>query len=79
MDRSIALRGLGTLALCAAMAGCASLAPVPYSEMASSAYMAPDRSDASGRVPYRSDSPLFTPLADLPLDPPLLVEKVEAT
>lgn len=33
----------------------------------------------SGRVPYRSSSPLFTPLVDLPLDPPLLVEKVEAT
>ena len=39
MDRSIALRGLGTLVLCAAAAGCASVAPVPYSEMASSAYM----------------------------------------
>jgi 5'-nucleotidase len=34
----------------------------------------------SGRVPYRSDSPLFTPLPlDLPADPPVLVEKVEAT
>jgi 5'-nucleotidase len=32
-----------------------------------------------GRVPYRSDSPLFTPLPlDLSGDPPLLVEKVEA-
>ena len=53
MDRSIAMRGLGTLALCAAVVGCASVTPVPYSEMASSAYMAPDRSDTSGRVPYR--------------------------
>lgn len=53
MDRSIALRGLGTLMLGTAVAGCASVAPVPYSEMASSAYMAPDKSDASGRVPYR--------------------------
>ncbi|WP_027549650.1 DUF3313 domain-containing protein [Bradyrhizobium sp. Cp5.3] len=53
MDRSIALRGLGTLLLCAVVVGCASVAPVPYSEMASSAYMAPDKSDASGRVPYR--------------------------
>jgi hypothetical protein len=58
MDRSIALRGLGTLALGAAMAGCASVAPVPYSEMASSAYMAPDKSDASGRVPYRYSTPV---------------------
>jgi len=33
----------------------------------------------SGRVPYRSDSPLFTPLPlDLSAEPPLLVEKVEA-
>jgi len=58
MDRSIALRGLGTLVLCAAAAGCASVAPVPYSEMASSAYMAPDRADASGRVPYRYSTPV---------------------
>ena len=50
MDSSIAMRGLGTLLLCAAAAGCASIAPAPYSEMASSAYLAPDASD---RVPYR--------------------------
>jgi 5'-nucleotidase len=33
----------------------------------------------SGRVPYRSDSPLYTPLAgvDLADEPPLLVEKLE--
>jgi hypothetical protein len=53
MNRSIALRGLGTLALGLAAAGCASVSPVPYAELASSAYMAPDKSDASGRVPYR--------------------------
>jgi len=58
MDRSIALRGLGTLVLCAAAAGCASVAPVPYSEMASSAYMASNRADASGRVPYRYSTPV---------------------
>ncbi|MFB6447894.1 DUF3313 domain-containing protein [Bradyrhizobium tunisiense] len=58
MDRSIALRGLGTLVLCAGVAGCASVAPVPYSEMASSAYLAPDKSDASGRVPYRYSTPV---------------------
>ena len=58
MDRSIALRGLGTLMLCTATAGCASVAPVPYSELASSAYMAPDKSDASGRVPYRYSTPV---------------------
>ncbi|GMO95164.1 DUF3313 domain-containing protein [Bradyrhizobium sp. TM239] len=58
MNRSIAVRGLGTLVLCVAVAGCASIAPVPYSEMASSAYMAPDKSDASGRVPYRYSTPV---------------------
>jgi 5'-nucleotidase len=37
----------------------------------------------SGRVPYRSDSPLFVPMStplaavDLGDDPPLLIEKVE--
>jgi Protein of unknown function (DUF3313) len=39
--------------LCAALAGCASVAPIPYSEVASSSYMAPDPTDASGRIPYR--------------------------
>ncbi len=58
MDRSIAVRGLGTLALCAGLGGCASVAPVPYSEMASSAYLAPNKSDASGRVPYRYSIPV---------------------
>lgn len=58
MDSSIALRGLGTLVLCTFAAGCASVAPVPYSEMASSAYMVPDKSDTSGRVPYRYSTPV---------------------
>jgi hypothetical protein len=53
MDSSIATRGLGALALCAIAAGCATVTPVPYSEMASSASLAPDTSDQSGRVPYR--------------------------
>ena len=53
MDSSIAARGLGALAFCAIAAGCATITPVPYSEMASSAYMAPDTTDPSGRVPYR--------------------------
>ncbi|WP_298240298.1 DUF3313 domain-containing protein [uncultured Bradyrhizobium sp.] len=58
MSSSIAARGLGTPVLCAGVGGCASVAPVPYSEMASSAYMAPDKSDASGRVPYRYSTPV---------------------
>jgi hypothetical protein len=58
MERSIALRGLGMLVLGTAVAGCASVAPVPYSEMASSAYLSPDKPDASGRVPYRYSTPV---------------------
>jgi Protein of unknown function (DUF3313) len=53
MDSSIAPRGLGALALCAIATGCATVTPVPYSEMASSAYLAPDTSASSGHVPYR--------------------------
>ena len=53
MKSSIATRGLGAVSLCAIAAGCATVTPVPYAEMASSAYLAPDTSDQSGRVPYR--------------------------
>ena len=53
MDSSVATRGLGLLLLCSIAAGCASVAPVPYSGVASSSYMAPDTSDTTGRVPYR--------------------------
>ena len=44
---------LAILALCVALSGCASVAPVPYSGIASSSYLAPNPSDASGHVPYR--------------------------
>ncbi|MEH2469938.1 hypothetical protein V1281_000815 [Nitrobacteraceae bacterium AZCC 2161] len=44
---------LAVLALCAALTGCASVAPVPYSDVASSSYLAPNPSDTSGRIPYR--------------------------
>lgn len=40
-------------ATCTALAGCASDEPVAYSGVASSAYMAPDASDRTGRTPYR--------------------------
>ena len=40
-------------ALCAVLTGCASVTPIAYSEVASSSYLAPNPSDASGRVPYR--------------------------
>ena len=56
MDSSIAIRGLGILALASLAAGCASVAPVPYADVASSSYMAPDPSDTTGRVPYRYDA-----------------------
>ena len=46
-------RRLAAVVLCAALAGCASVTPVPYSEVASSSYLAPNPSDRSGRIPYR--------------------------
>jgi hypothetical protein len=52
-DRRTILEILAILALCIILAGCASVAPVPYSEVASSSYLAPNPSDASGRIPYR--------------------------
>ncbi|MDR6870417.1 hypothetical protein J2Y55_001417 [Bosea sp. BE125] len=47
---------LAMLMLCASLAGCAGVQPVPYSEVASSAHLAPNPSDSSGRVPYRYSS-----------------------
>ena len=44
---------LAVVALCAALAGCAGVTPVPYSELASSSFLAPNPSDASGHMPYR--------------------------
>jgi hypothetical protein len=44
---------LAVLALCAALAGCASVTPVAYSGVASSSYLAPNPSDLSGHTPYR--------------------------
>lgn len=46
-------RRLTALALCAALSGCASVTPIPYSEVASSSYLAPNPSDSSGRIPFR--------------------------
>jgi hypothetical protein len=58
MESSIAARGLGAMALCVLAGGCAAVTPVAYSEVASSAYMTPDTSDSSGRVPYRYAPPV---------------------
>ena len=48
MNRSIALRGLGTLLLGSAVAGCATVAPVPYSGMGQVAFALPDDLVAGG-------------------------------
>lgn len=44
---------LAALALCGALAGCASMTPVAYSDVASSSVLVPNTSDTSGHVPYR--------------------------
>ena len=41
------------VALCAAMAGCATIEPTAYTDIESSAYLAPNAQDGSGRIPYR--------------------------
>ncbi len=53
MHRFTHVDRLAVLALCAALAGCASVTPVAYSGVASSSYLAPNPSDTSGHVPYR--------------------------
>jgi len=53
-------RRLAALVLCAALTGCASVTPIPYSEVASSSYLAPNPSDPSGRVPYRYSTTVDT-------------------
>jgi hypothetical protein len=52
-DRRAILEIVAILTLCIVLTGCASVAPVRYSEVASSSYLAPNPSDASGRIPYR--------------------------
>lgn len=42
--------------VCIAMAGCASVKPLPYSGIASSSYLSPDTHNS--RVPYRYDTPV---------------------
>ncbi|MGJ4945495.1 DUF3313 domain-containing protein [Bradyrhizobium sp. HKCCYLS1011] len=46
-------RGVLALLWSSAVAGCNTVTPVAYSEVASSHYLAPNTSDSSGRVPYR--------------------------
>ena len=44
---------LAILVLSVLLTGCASVVPQPYSQVASSSLLAPNPSDASGRIPYR--------------------------
>lgn len=44
---------LAILTCCAALTGCANVAPIPYSEVASSSHLTSNPSDSSGRMPYR--------------------------
>lgn len=44
---------LAIAVLCVALTGCANMAPIPYSEVASSSHLTPNTSDSSGRIPYR--------------------------
>jgi hypothetical protein len=53
MFKSKTASRMTTVALCAAVAACSSPEPVAYSEVGSSSYLASNRQDESGRVPYR--------------------------
>ncbi|MDU6835966.1 MAG: hypothetical protein E6417_38780, partial [Bradyrhizobium sp.] len=45
--------GAAALAVAGLCAGCNTVTPVAYSEVASARYLAPNAADASGRMPYR--------------------------
>lgn len=49
--------GFTTVAALFALAGCSSADPVAYRDLASSAYLAPNSQDDTGRVPYRYAAP----------------------
>lgn len=53
MPLSIMASRLAVAGLCAALASCGSAAPVAYSGLASSAQLAPNPQDDTGRIPYR--------------------------
>ena len=55
MKKSIHSRPWLAVAVCMALAGCATVKPVPYSGIASSSYLSPDSHNS--RVPYRYDTP----------------------
>lgn len=45
--------GAAAIAVAGLCAGCSAMTPAAYSEVASTRYLTPNASDASGRVPYR--------------------------
>lgn len=58
MNGPIRTRSVLALMWSATVAGCNSVTPVAYSEVASAHYLAPNASDSSGRVPYRYAAPV---------------------
>lgn len=51
-------RLLAASALCALLAGCGTAAPIRYSGIASSAQLAPNPNDSTGRIPFRYATPV---------------------
>ncbi|MBB6251878.1 DUF3313 domain-containing protein [Nitrospirillum iridis] len=58
MSLLLTRRLLPLMAACALLAGCGSIDPAPYRDIASAPYLRPDPSDDSGRVPYRYSTPV---------------------
>lgn len=58
MPHSTQANWLKLVVLCAALAGCASPSPVAYSGLASSAQLAPNPKDSTGRMPLRYWTPV---------------------
>lgn len=53
MLKSIMMRRVSAVAVCAMLAGCGSPDPVAYTGITSSPQLRPDPNDESGRIPYR--------------------------
>ena len=57
MTVRVRVSGAAALAVAGLCAGCNTVTPVAYSEVASARYLAPNAADASGRMPYRYSAP----------------------
>ena len=57
MPSPVPMRPLSILAVCAALASCASPDPVSYTGLASASYLKPNTQDTTGRIPYRYSGP----------------------